>query len=273
MTKETYYEIKSENNKFNAIIIENKFEYIIRFGGTKECINISVYKDDDKPNINGLSFNSRCSNDENLIPGNGTIEMVKSALKFTKHKFPNLTRKFLFKDYSTIDCLKKIQVRLYYYYLTKYGKTWYQKYFNAKPIKGEFISKINDALNILNDPNKKIEYKDFCKRYLLINNRIRNLDEALKDLYKDSLNYKEFLMNVIKKYPDCGILDSWFGSFWSDICSFNFYEEFWMIKEKEIERWPEVSIINKKDKPIFKRIKQDGGFFYPFGKISNMNLI
>jgi hypothetical protein len=258
-----YYEIKAEINTFNAIVSEYEFEYRVKFGGTRECINISVYKDDDEANINGISYDQRCSKDESMIPGKETIEMVKCSLKFTRELFPQLTKNFLFKDHSKITCLKNIKISLYYYYLTKYGRTWYQKNFNAKPIRKESTKKINDALDVLKEQTKKIQFKDFSNKYFR-GCKINNLEAAFEEIYQNSLTYKDFLTNIIDNY-DCGILDTWFALFWSEICLFNFNEEFWMINGKEVDKWSVVSISSKQEKPKFRRIPQEGGFF-PFGK-------
>jgi hypothetical protein len=138
---EKYYHIKSKNYTFYAIISELPHEYRVKFGGLRQCINISVYKDDPDPNINGISFDKKCSKDVDIISGAGTVEMTKAAIKFVKNIFPK-TRNFMLKDHSKISCQHNSTVPLYYFYLIKHGKTWYQNKFNAKPLNKNHISLI-----------------------------------------------------------------------------------------------------------------------------------
>ena len=51
-------------------------------------------------NINGVSFKKECNKYGNLVPGNDTVEMIKSALKFVKIMFPS--KHFIFKDMSQL---------------------------------------------------------------------------------------------------------------------------------------------------------------------------
>ena len=153
-----YYKIKSKNYEFYASILDTEFEYRIKFGGTRECINISVYKDDAEANLNGISFDNRCSVDEQMVP---TIEMLKTALKFTRLKYKEHSKSIMFKDHSRITCNKNIQIPLYYFYLTKYGKTWYEYKFNAKLYNKNDIEKIENALKFIKNPGNKIEFDEF----------------------------------------------------------------------------------------------------------------
>jgi hypothetical protein len=266
--KEKYYKI---NNNYYAIVLENEFENRIRFGGTRECINISVYKDDTIPQINGISYDKRCNKTESMIPGSGTIDMIKSAIKFSKSLYPDNCKSFMFKDMSNINCKKNIKVPLYYYYLSKYGKTWYQSKLNARPEFKQHIKFIEESLIKLNDPKEKVNYKTFCTLYLRnLDSKIKNLQDEFKDLYNESNTYHEFLNKIIDTY-DCGILNIWFNKLWSNLCQFQFHEYYWIIKEKTILSWleaEEIEIKSKRTKPKFTMVA--GGVkieeFFPYGK-------
>jgi hypothetical protein len=270
---EHYYKVKSKNNTFYAIVKDTTHEYRIKFGGSRDCVNISVYKDDTIPNINGISYDKRCNKDETLIPGEGTIDMVKTAVTFARTLFPENSKDFMFKDTSAITCNKKIKIPLHYYYLTKHGKTWYQTKFHAVP---EFISHLKDlenALIILNDPEvkAKTDFKAFYKMYFR-ECKIRDLEKEFTELYNNAKTYREFLMSIIENY-DCGILNIWFKKFWVNTCNFQFNEYFWRIPEETIRTWQEVQITKKRKKPEFT---MSGGCklnyiaknkeFFPYGK-------
>lgn len=259
-----YYKIKTKNYEFFAIILDTEFEYRIQFGGTRECINISVYKDDAEANLNGISFDNRCSVDEQMIPGEGTIQMLKTALKFTRLKYKEHCKSMMFKDHSRITCDKHIKIPLYYFYLTKYGKTWYQDKFNAKLYNKNDVEKIENALKFIKDPANKIEFDEFNKKYIRFQKRFKDLDKTFKPIYDRSKNYYEFLNEIVVEF-DCGIFDRWFSIFWNDICTLNFGEVYWKIKGTTIDSWDNIEIESTLTKPKFKRV-QDGGF-YPYGSM------
>ena len=72
-----HYKIKSENYEFYATITEiENHKYRIKFGGARQCINVSVYKDSIESslaNLNGVSYDLECSIDKNLLAGDGTV--------------------------------------------------------------------------------------------------------------------------------------------------------------------------------------------------------
>ena len=73
-----HYKIKSENYEFYATITEiENHEYRIKFGGARQCINVSIYKDSNESslaNLNGVSYDLECSIDKNLLAGDGTAD-------------------------------------------------------------------------------------------------------------------------------------------------------------------------------------------------------
>ena len=248
-----YYQI---NNKFSASITESKNEFRVKFGGIKQCINISVYKDDVDPNINGISFDKKCSKDADMISGEGTVEMTKIAIKFVKSIFPDV-RNFMLKDHSKITCEYNNTVPLYYFYLIKHDKTWYQSKFNAKPYNKDDIKLIKEAIDYMkNEPMLPLE--EFNKKYIIGSKcRLKKFVDFIKETYNKSKSYHEFINKLISE-NDCGILQYWFSYFFSKHCTFNFGESLWVISKKTIEKWPEITYKESNDPIKFLSIHEGG---------------
>lgn len=246
--------------RFYATIEDMPYEKRIKFGGARQCINISVYNDDNRPNINGISYDSECSIDRDLVPGDGTVDMVRCALKFVVTLFPD-TKMFMFKDHSKITCKNKMEIPLYYYYIAKHGRTWYSLKFGAKPKIKE--DSIKGLLTYLKD-SPMLSIEEFDKMYVKESGcQLRNFSNYFRNDYNSSKNYLEFLQKVISSH-DCGILMSWFQYFMYNNCAFNFGEAFWVIKRKDIDTWEDIKYSEIESKPRFKSM-HSGGFF-PFGK-------
>jgi hypothetical protein len=186
---EKYYKI---NNTFYSIVIETEYEYRIKFGGKHECINISVYKDDTNANLNGLSYDERCNKTSNLIPGDGTINMLKCALKFAHTLYPQHMHGILLNDHSSITCAENIKIPLFYYYMTKHGKTWYQSKFNAQSYVKEYKKYIKDALEYMKKDDNKLPWNKFYDKYF-IGCRVKYLKSEFEEIYESSRSYHEFI--------------------------------------------------------------------------------
>lgn len=256
---EKFYKIKSENYAYHCIIKELVNEYRVQFGGQKQCINISIYKDDDCPNINGISYDEKCTLNKGLEPGKGTIEMIYAALKFIKYIKPEI-KDLYFRDDSKITCENKVIIPLHYFYLSKHGKTWYQTHFNAKLVDKNDRKELKDALNTIRNV-EMIKFEEFYNKYF-IRCRQNGIQHSLKPIYDESKSYHDFLRKLTIEF-DCIVLDSWFGLFWNKICPL-VQLSFWKIESKTIETWPDITFKEINKRPVFLKLNQEGGFF-PFG--------
>jgi hypothetical protein len=268
-----HYKIKSENYEFYATITEiENHEYRIKFGGARQCINVSVYKDSNESslaNLNGVSYDLECSIDKNLLAGDGTAsrahsaaEMLKCCLKFLLYIYPNI-KGYTFKDHSKVTCTRNVVIPLYYFYMIKHNKTWYQHKFNAKPKDKDEIIHINELFEFLKNESTKISLDNFYKTYVVASGcQLKNFKEFFGDIYNKSNCYYDFLKEIIDNY-DCGILQIWFQYFMYKHCKFNFGEAFWLIRKSEINKWNNVTYEKIDTKPRFKK-NYEGGFF-PLG--------
>ena len=89
--------------------------------------------------IDYVGFNEGCSLFEPMERGFGTRDMVKSTLALCRKLFG--TSKFMMHDASKFDCLAaEGEVDLSVHNLLVYGKSWYERKFDAKP------SSLHDSL-------------------------------------------------------------------------------------------------------------------------------
>lgn len=254
-----FYKIRSASYEFYATIEELPQEHRVKFGGERQCINISVYLDDNVPNINGISYDSGCSIGNDLHPGVGTVEMVKSALLFVKELYPE-KKAFMFKDHSKIKCKNRVEVPLYFFYIAKHGKTWYEDKFGARPYTKEERGAIKELVDFLKE-SPMISIEEFDNTYVKKSGcQLRNFSDHFREVYDTSSSYIEFLKHVIET-NDCGVLMNWFQYFMYKHCAFNFGEAFWIVKTKS--SWGPITYEAIDKKPRFKTIHEGG--FYPYG--------
>lgn len=101
----------------------------------KECVFISFNEKygPDSSELQGFEFDKKCAENEDLRNGkNGTIPMMLVALWCMYRLFPKITNTD-FQDKSVFSAGVST-VSLANYYFLKSGKTWYEYWFDAKPV-------------------------------------------------------------------------------------------------------------------------------------------
>jgi hypothetical protein len=137
--------------------------------------------------------------------------------------------------------------------MVKYGKTWYETKFGAKPeIKSE-RKQIDDTLRFLREA-PKLPLDEFYNTYIDSRCRMKNFKKFIEADYNASKSYYEFLYNMIQN-NDCAVLQEWFQYFMSKHCNFIFEEALWIIKPSD---WFDVLVEETQEKHKFKSIHQGG---------------
>ena len=155
--KEGTYKVKTTNYTFILDILHYDTTYSIKYGDALNnrngpCIELTYDIEDDYIKLDSLMYDIRCSHKEELKKGDGTREMIKSIMKLCIQMFPDVKR-IVFNDVSSIMCNNK-NLFLCYYYLLLHGETWYEKYFNAKPLKQKLSRKLKLFKEFLKDKPK-----------------------------------------------------------------------------------------------------------------------
>ena len=217
-----YIKTKSGNDYFT--IFNDNNNYCIRIKKDVENLN-DIY-------LQHLNFFESCAKNRSLIRKDGTIEMLLSILEYIRD-FYKIELKYIFQDDSSINILgHKLKLNLIYILL--YGETWYMKNINAYSLSEEFNKNLK-SINLYLDNNKDNITKFFRKSFEYnieynseynisnnetFNNNISNIViledfynlinsknitkkqiwQHIKKIYKLSLNSREFLQSLYKKY-------------------------------------------------------------------------
>lgn len=264
----SYYAIKSKNYIFRAIIIDIEEGDLMKitFGGEKECIHITIYKYEPYPNLDALSYKLGCAiiPETGLEKGEGTIEMIKASMQFIKELCRDKEIPidgFLFKDQSFL-IEKKTQIPLDTLNFAKYGQTWYQRTFNAIPVKeynNKYILDINlvrrlEALNKYMTISKykyKTNYQDFYKKNIYTSDKNipietqSKLEKILEPIYNSNNTYREFINEVNKKYSIV-VFNYWLENFIRSKDVLN-QSQNWLIPIQELDSYSSIkySVLKK----------------------------
>ena len=95
----------------------------------KPCINMVISKRDKTAVLDAVEYDEDCTVDEKMLRGEGTREMIEFSLELLKRSGAT---KVSLSDKSTIPCHGE-NIALGPMYFLKYGKTWYEKYFDFHP--------------------------------------------------------------------------------------------------------------------------------------------
>jgi hypothetical protein len=268
-----YYKIRCGSYTFSASIEETPDMYRVKYGGVKACVHFSVYKkyEEEYPNLDALGSGQECSNDGSLPSKEGTVILLKSSLKFLIWRFP-LIRHIQFSDASSIKCANGIIIPLQTFHLAKYGKTWYQDKFNAKPIDKNVsttLKKLSVKLDKKYNETFEVFYKTYILRHLSHMKGIKNDDlyDMLETCWNEAKNYRNFIQEIAS--GDCILLQLWLDEYVKSFFSLPLTSLlYWKIQRKTIDEYDvNVEIRESKTIPKYMATGGDGGG----GKLFDMN--
>ena len=192
--KHPYFEVDLRNgtNFFNKFIGgsyfkisgNKKYQYDFEINGNNiflgkgnQCCFVSI--ENKKANIVWFVYHKYCSVKKNLSENQGTKHMFYHLMKVILENFPDVEY-FGLGDDTKITC-KGNNIELKYYYFLKYGKLYYQLYFNFNPAfrdgnisKEKYIDnlKIREKIKITKEELLKI-YQLYSLTYPTSDNEIR----------------------------------------------------------------------------------------------------
>jgi hypothetical protein len=176
-----YYRLTYKGLTFQIVtgIILGKKQYILRDTSGNECVNVSV-DDENKLYLSTLQYRPACTVDHPMKKGESTIIMLKGLLKFVIEHEPQHESVLLY-DISEFDCALvgqeyTITISLPRNNFILYGKTWYQRHFQAE---------ITD----------KVLREQMDKSLIKLNELVKN-----NDLYNDILSKIQTILKR-NKYP------------------------------------------------------------------------
>jgi hypothetical protein len=234
-----YYTVTYNNKQYEAIIETYDQRFIIKLGGHDEkCIFVTIYRKvpvnvKQKAQMEGLSYKVNCNLTNDIVKGQGTIELVHATIAFIKKKFPFVTH-FIYSDASTIQCSNKIQVPLPYVHMAKHGLTWYQDKFDAVCLNENYNKKIKHA-------NKEIDsalfligsWQTFWKAYIephegaIKHLNIQKFKEYFEMLWSESETLRAVFKDLAQK--DCKVFQVWLEYFFFERYDITIHNPKWQI--------------------------------------------
>ena len=151
-----YYRLTYKGLTFQIVsgIILGKKQYILRDTSGNECVNISI-DDDNELYLSTLQYRPTCTIDRLMEKGESTIIMLKGLLKFVVEHEPDY-HSVIFYDISEFDCALvgeeySISISLARNNFILYGKTWYERHFQAEITDKVLTGQMNRSLIKLNE--------------------------------------------------------------------------------------------------------------------------
>jgi len=242
-----YYIIQTKiinnNKKLNyyvSIIYDKNNSISIKFGNYKSypCIEILVDPNSEIAILQNISNNIKCTINDSNIDNHNIILLIKISLHFIISKFDYIN-KFILTDNSTINCSEKINISLADLSVIKYGKTWYEKNFNAIPDdsnintievqKSMLFNRLNEKINMNLEKFISVN-KEYLKKNKIDEYKIDKIIKRIKDFYTEKISIYNYLEKYIKDHMEC--------LYYSYILSNNInkllYGTTWIIKKKDI---------------------------------------
>jgi len=196
--------------------------HTIMLGGNKQdCVNIIVNEPKDErfasvfppsiAKIPHLSYSTDCCLSSALDSGEGTRHMIRTALKFTKSRFPAI-QTFELTDASKFQCADGIEISLAHYSIAIYGKTWYERHFNAI-MKDERVRGLySKAVEQFTGEKPSLLYEILFQEYYF---QFEDTFLKLKPLYEKSNSISQFIQAIKTEFPEdfCNLTHTWLEPF------------------------------------------------------------
>jgi hypothetical protein len=242
--------------------------YVSETGEKKTCVDIYVMYPEFKKEIPSINYklaklttthyNEKCSVNEKLERGEGTQHMINTAMYFVSKMCPfiegfdindtfvelqSLDLAFSKGDISTRQCDNDTTITLSYFSITKYGKTWYEKNFNAYIADGIKRKKYENIISEL--LLRELPSWDIFNA-LFLRNVNKDIKELLKKIHEDSTTYKSLFKNIHNEgiSKACIYLQPWIENVMlsTDLRNYVMYTQ-WIIPVESVKR---VGLVNYK---------------------------
>lgn len=210
-------------------------------GPNKLCIAIDSYEHSSTAYMSALGYNRRCNMQENLIRGDGTKHLMRISLAYVLQTQPTIEGITL-RDDSKIVCVNGKSLKLYYFCIAVYGKTWYEKHFGAKLED----KKQRDAYRQMKAHLQNTQMLSIIKLYKLIGvAKPLSFEQEYVDAAKAKCSYAEFFKQLHAKYDDCSIFTEmdWFDRYMSSLENQpDFHSAYWIVKRSRVGRVGEIKV-------------------------------
>lgn len=257
------YYITTKKHQFDLTIKKNKYTDYIHIGNKqfKFCIEIGIRK------VNGVPVSGKliqvkaepeCGFPTFLNRGD-SVSMILVTFQVCKQLYPTIPS-YEFDDESHIDCgvqpdtsmppRKAIKpMSLAYLSIALYGKTWYERHFNAKMINTQKYALYRQSIEQLDFPisSKFSNFTEFIQTYYLS----PYLQQILSKYFDIDKTWNEFFSSIPKQLH-CDIFYNWLPSCVSTILGGTYNDRDWYIDVTSL-RSLNITLTNN---PVYKGGKQ-----------------
>jgi len=188
---------------FTIVNDRNKYYTIYVGGKNNKCITIIVENNIKNifATIQDINYNKKCildyKNKKHIFEKNrDMVDLIKCSITLTYNIFKHI-KFFTLTDNTTITCKNNEKIYLSDFYYCKYGKTWYEKNFNALPFNIDTVNKIKKNIDIELSHPLEITSNKFFKNYYKNINGSNNL----RNNYVKNMSLKSFLHKIFNR--DC----------------------------------------------------------------------
>jgi hypothetical protein len=218
-----------------------------KIGGNQiDCVNVSISYNDNQPVaavIPHVMYDADCSEDIPLERGQGSVIMIKTLLQHIHKQLPTITN-VRFEDKSNIECANEYEIKtssknrkqgtyvypipLYYFSIAFNGKTWYEKYFNARQSDTNKHDKYRSTIkNLLY--SEQLKAKTTFMQFLEIAQPPVEITNELEQYYNKSVTFGDFFQ-MMPKQERCRLVRDWIHIFMSHYLKDVFENTNWIIE-------------------------------------------
>lgn len=245
-----FFEIETPEAKYNVAIVPNKLQrgHNIYLGGKEYyCIQVATSLDNE--------FDVRNEIDCYLSPNfpnkeKDSVHMINAVIFVVNIMFPEKC------EITLTDMSDKNGMSLTYIMLTKYQKTWYEKYFGAYLKNKAAQDTYEENIKLFSD---QIFFNNKTKKFMYIIDNSKLLIEdvvLIMEIIQNVTTFKEFFNNLAKELSTerfAEIINPWINDFMRVIIQLEFTRlEKWVIPCKEMNT------------PIFQRYKMKQLTYDPY---------
>ncbi len=257
------YYITTIKHQFELTIKKNKYTDYIHVGNKRFnfCIELGIRKEDGIP-VNGkliqVKAEPECGFPTFLNRGD-SISMILVTFQLCKELYPTVTS-YEFDDESHIDCGVQIDpsmpprktikpISLAYLSIAIYGKTWYERHFNARMINSAKYEHYRKSIEQLHFPisAKFSNFTEFIQTYYLS----QYVQETLSPYFDIDKTWNEFFSSI-PKHLHCDVFYNWLPTCISRLIDYSYFDRGWMIDITTL-RQLNINITNN---PVYKGGKQ-----------------
>jgi len=229
--------------------------YGIDFGGKmKGCVRITVLvpnndikderfldleKDKRVAKISWIGYSPKCSIQADLLSGEGTRHMVRTAMTYVLDTFCWID-KFSLTDKSKVSCVEGLKVSLPHMSIATNGKTYYEKYFHAYLDLDSVRTSYQECIAKFTDPKEKLSWRQFHDKYRIPEEHISDI----RTIYEKSGTYTSFFQALRKHCISrdisfCKIINPWVDALVDDMLvnrRRNFFGMTWIIDKDKVTK-------------------------------------